>query len=632
MIITEERSDVETCGVESRREFRIAANPKAFDLLSSNIYTHKVRAVIRELSCNAYDAHVDAGVESPFYVHLPTELEPFFSVRDYGKGLSEEDMYDVYTGYFVSTKTGSNAFIGALGLGSKSPFCLVDSFVVVSYHNGKKTTYTCYRGEDRTPQISRMSQEDTTESGIEVVVTIERRSTEFQNEAVNVFKYFDRLPAININGVITRIEEQKKRFTLTGDGFGFTHSYGNLVALMGNVAYAVPSEMNKMDLEGYIRFDIGELSFDPGRENLSLDSKTKDAVSARISAIRSVIKSQIEKDLEAITKPWDRYIRYNEIAHGPLRRVCEGMREYLPPRTKTTMERYSRYYGKVEQDKVSTPIFKDVVYIWKTNGLQRRIKSYVSDKSHNNCVILITPEQAIEIDIDPTIVKDGKEFLPKVAGSSGTRVKFDCYVWTGRTGNSKINPSWEKVTIDDDEERVYVVVDRLEVVGNNLYTIKETMNFIGSKTKVYGLTRKFIESDKFDSDQWIKFDDFARSELQSTVPSVHYEFTDGYRAEFVASIAKYCNIPELNTFAKTYSIFKGQSSIYNWYFKIPVDKSLTGMYKKVLDLYPIVGIISGSGASEAKIVAKVLEKLNGSSKNSEEEECPSGDTSESSDG
>ena len=122
-------------------EFRIRNSAKAFSILSSGLYANKVRAVIRELSCNAVDSHVAAGrADTPFDVHLPNALEPHFSIRDYGTGLSHDQVTQIYTTYFESTKTNSNAFIGALGLGSKSPFSYTDNFTVTAIQNGKQGT------------------------------------------------------------------------------------------------------------------------------------------------------------------------------------------------------------------------------------------------------------------------------------------------------------------------------------------------------------------------------------------------------------------------------------------------------------------------------------------------------------
>lgn len=53
--------------------FTIKSTGKAFEVLSSKLYKDKIRAIVRELSCNAYDSHVAAGCpDRPFDVHLPS--------------------------------------------------------------------------------------------------------------------------------------------------------------------------------------------------------------------------------------------------------------------------------------------------------------------------------------------------------------------------------------------------------------------------------------------------------------------------------------------------------------------------------------------------------------------------------
>ena len=79
-------------------EFRIRNSAKAFNILSSGLYANKIRAIIRELSCNAVDSHVAAGKAGvPFEVHLPNSLDPFFSIRDFGTGLTHEQVTNIYT-------------------------------------------------------------------------------------------------------------------------------------------------------------------------------------------------------------------------------------------------------------------------------------------------------------------------------------------------------------------------------------------------------------------------------------------------------------------------------------------------------------------------------------------------------
>lgn len=102
-----------TLGDVRSSEYKILANEKMFSILSSKLYTDKIMAPIRELLCNAYDAHIAAGIpERPLEVHLPSANSLTFKIRDFGPGLSAEDMLELYTTYGASTKNLSNDFIG----------------------------------------------------------------------------------------------------------------------------------------------------------------------------------------------------------------------------------------------------------------------------------------------------------------------------------------------------------------------------------------------------------------------------------------------------------------------------------------------------------------------------------------
>ena len=49
-------------------QYQVENNAHMANILSSHIYSNPIAAVIRELSTNAYDAHLDAGIEKPFDV------------------------------------------------------------------------------------------------------------------------------------------------------------------------------------------------------------------------------------------------------------------------------------------------------------------------------------------------------------------------------------------------------------------------------------------------------------------------------------------------------------------------------------------------------------------------------------
>ena len=79
---TSERSTVESSGVSGESGFKLKSSKHAFQLLSSGLYTNKIQAVIRELSCNAADAHVlNSNQKTAFDVKLPNRLDSQFYVR-----------------------------------------------------------------------------------------------------------------------------------------------------------------------------------------------------------------------------------------------------------------------------------------------------------------------------------------------------------------------------------------------------------------------------------------------------------------------------------------------------------------------------------------------------------------------
>lgn len=133
MILNQEQELLETEGVSTQKSFTITASAKAFDILSNKLYTYKIRAIVRELICNAYDSVIEAKTNKKIKIHVPNSMEPYFSVKDCGVGLNEKEIEEIYTNVFASTKTQSNDLIGAFGLGSKSPFCYVDNFYRNSY-------------------------------------------------------------------------------------------------------------------------------------------------------------------------------------------------------------------------------------------------------------------------------------------------------------------------------------------------------------------------------------------------------------------------------------------------------------------------------------------------------------------
>ena len=323
-------------------EFRIRNSAKAFSILSSGLYANKIRAIIRELSCNAVDSHIAAGkAATPFDVHLPNSLEPHFSIRDYGTGLDHEQVKNIYTTYFESTKTDSNAYIGALGLGSKSPFSYTDNFTVTAVKNGRKGIYSAFINGEGVPSIALMMEEPTDEpAGVEVKFSVNDRNDfyKFQQEAAEVYTYFSLRPVVTgCNNFQFVTKNYLDRDIIPGvhsrDHNGYQRGS---VAIMGNIAYPIDvpnaqanlgSLAGLLDCDLEIHFDIGELDFQASREGLSYIPQTISSIKNKLEKINAVLAVKLTEEANKIENLWLRSFFLREKHHQDL--WAAAVRKYI---------------------------------------------------------------------------------------------------------------------------------------------------------------------------------------------------------------------------------------------------------------------------------------------------------------
>lgn len=318
-------NEVVLSNVGTTGEFKIRNSAKAFKILSDGLYSNKIKAVIRELSCNAVDSHVAANkADTPFEVHLPTVLEPWFSVRDFGLGLNGDQVENIYTTYFESTKTESNDFIGALGLGSKSPFSYTENFTVTAIKDGTCRIYSAFINEMGVPSIAEMEKKLTDEgNGVEVKFSVTERYdyNSFRHEAINVFKWFKNKP------VITGIEidipgPNYKEKNIVPGVHTLVHEYESW-AVMGNISYPLSkiSEPEKhfghlsslLSCGLVIEFGIGELDFAASREELSFVPLTISSIRKRLIEINAGLMAHFKSKIDALSNEWAKAeFLYNE--------------------------------------------------------------------------------------------------------------------------------------------------------------------------------------------------------------------------------------------------------------------------------------------------------------------------------
>jgi hypothetical protein len=340
---------IERGNISAETAFTIKTTAKSFEILSSGLYTDAKTAIIRELSSNAYDSHVAAGKSDiPFQIHLPNSLEPWLSIHDTGTGLSDDQIRGemvpimaedsngnliqqlnqdeelafrrtggLYTTYFDSTKTDSNSFIGALGLGSKSPFSYTSTFEVISEYNGKRRIYSIFLNEHGIPTIALMGEFDSDASnGIEVKLAIKSDDfREFIDATASILRYFPVKPIIV--GVINFQFTPRPHYRLVGKNWEIARSTWNstkFIAVQGNIPYRV--DTSKLDLpdtivnflkEAHIVafFDIGDLEVSANREEIRYDTRSKEVLIQMIETIQlGLVDSITEKTKDFPSTYW----------------------------------------------------------------------------------------------------------------------------------------------------------------------------------------------------------------------------------------------------------------------------------------------------------------------------------------
>lgn len=305
--------------VSKAQHASIKMSPTAFKILSSQIYSNKIKAVIREISCNAHDAHIAAGkLDLPINVALPTRFSPTFEVEDFGTGLPHEKLVELYMTYFGSSKQDTNDEIGGFGLGSKSPLAYTDQFTVINTYNGVRKTYMVYFNSEHVPDVSEIGSTKVDEpNGIKVVVPVQDSDvSRFVNEAANVYSWFKVKPNIirhsNEDFDIhshwpdhtANIDYDKDYFFCQQSEYSMNSK--SIIAYIGGVAYPVYDILDKSEFDIFrsmidytrstlvVRFDIGEVEVSASRETLSMDRWTEEKVYNKLKYISDSLVKDIQ--------------------------------------------------------------------------------------------------------------------------------------------------------------------------------------------------------------------------------------------------------------------------------------------------------------------------------------------------
>lgn len=324
------------------------------DILRKKMYKDPIVAMCREISCNSKDAHVEIGTpEKPIEVILPTALNPELKIKDFGLGINQKRIANIFVNFGASTKRNSNKYIGAYGLGAKSAFAYGDSFTVVTICNKKKRTYTAYIDESQKGKLDLLREEATKEhTGTTIIIPIKKDDCTTVAQAIieataywhvkPILKGSTNIPEYPDFGEPMLSDEKENWILFSSSNNRRSHRFNDKAKiLIDRIGYDVsPKDLGiKYDPYSYsnepkdkkakalasllekdlhLEFGIGKLNLASNRDNIHFDNPTQKTI---IDKLEKVLEALYDHAMEKIAK-------FDNIADAE--KFWADFKEYIP--------------------------------------------------------------------------------------------------------------------------------------------------------------------------------------------------------------------------------------------------------------------------------------------------------------
>ena len=199
MKIIKNQNVEEIIGVSKENRFKISEDSQDIVIHSLiNLYSDPIGSVVREITSNCIDAHRERDLKVAGKVPLNSDddkkfwsnrktieieyidkntilgIEASIVFKDFGVGLSNKRVQEIFTVFGASTKRDNNLEIGGFGLGAKSPLAYNETFYVKTNHNGREYYYMIYINNDDVPSMDLVRESLTGKelNGTEIIIPI----------------------------------------------------------------------------------------------------------------------------------------------------------------------------------------------------------------------------------------------------------------------------------------------------------------------------------------------------------------------------------------------------------------------------------------------------------------------------
>ena len=310
----------------NQKNMRLSASASAtvFKMFTSTIYSNPIGTVVREITSNCFDSHVEAGVNKPVIIKKSIDDNDvtYISFIDFGVGISPYRLENIYGVYFESTKNQNNDEIGGFGIGGKTPLAYKrytgegeadydNSFFVITVYNGIKYVYTIFEG-DESPAFVELHSEKTTEhNGTEIrIPMLNNDISKFENELITQLYYFDNIIFEGFSSEITNDYKiiRGKNFLYRGD-----EVHNEIHVSLGNVAYPINYSLLGLSKYDYeipvaINIPIGKIGVVASRESLDYSESTINYLKKGLVMVKEEFTELYNKQFDNVRSIEDYFI------------------------------------------------------------------------------------------------------------------------------------------------------------------------------------------------------------------------------------------------------------------------------------------------------------------------------------
>lgn len=312
-------ADINTEATCEENDITIAedSNSLIFTIFTKNMYSNPIGSVVREITSNCFDSHIEAGVDTPVLIKMFKDNETnttYISFNDYGVGMSPERIKDIFSVLFKSTKRADNEQIGGFGLGSKSVLAYKrysglgeaeydNSYFIITNYNGIKYIYNIYESA-KNPKYTLLHSEPTTEhNGTEVrIPVLDKDISSFERELNRQLYYFENIyfEGFSNNNLNDYKIIKAKTFLYRGDSYS-----SNIHVCLGKVAYPIDYSALGLNSSDYslplaIKLNIGDINVSVSRESIDYSEKTIKLLKTKLEEVKAEVKALLQKQYENV--------------------------------------------------------------------------------------------------------------------------------------------------------------------------------------------------------------------------------------------------------------------------------------------------------------------------------------------